>query len=151
MEAYLTISGYVGGDVEFRRTERTSTPRATFRLACTPRVRRLGAWTDDPTTWLTVTCWRALAEHVAESFHRGDAVTVVGRVRTQVWTDAEGEQQTRTVVEATTAGHDLTRGVASFRRAARSEPQETDDREVGEMITKVETELDQTREAEAVG
>lgn len=138
MEAYLTITGHVGGEVEFRRTDRTQTSKATFRLACTPRVRRQGGWTDDPTTWLTVICWRSLADHAASSLGKGDPVVVVGRVRTQTWTDDDGLEQSRTVIEATTVGHDLTRGTSAFRRAQRAEAQEDTSRELGEMITKVE-------------
>jgi single-strand DNA-binding protein len=124
MEAYLTVSGHIGGEVEFRRTQQTNTARATFRLACTPRVHRQGNWTDDPTTWLTVVCWRSLAEHVADSLAKGDPVVVVGRVRTQAWTD-DGQHE-RMVVEATTVGHDLSRGTSAFRRAQRADAQPVD-------------------------
>jgi single-strand DNA-binding protein len=125
MEAYLTVSGHVGGEVELRRTQQTNTARATFRLACTPRVHRQGNWTDDPTTWLTVICWRSLGEHVADSLAKGDPVVVVGRVRTQAWTDDDGQHE-RMVVEATTVGHDLSRGTAAFRRVQRVDAQPAD-------------------------
>lgn len=120
MEAQLTVTGHVGGDVELRRTQQTNTPRTSFRLACTPRVYRQGSWSDDPTTWLTVVCWRSLAEHVAASLSKGDPVVVVGRVRTQTWTDDDGDHE-RMVVEATTVGHDLSRGVATFHRIQRAD------------------------------
>jgi single-strand DNA-binding protein len=126
MEAFLTVSGYVGGEVEVRRTQQTNTARATFRLGCTPRVHRQGNWTDDPTTWLTVVCWRSLAEHVAASLAKGDPVVVVGRVRTQAWTDDDGNHE-RMVIEASTVGHDLTRGTSSFQKAPRAERQQPDE------------------------
>ena len=81
MEAYVHMTGYVGGDVEYRNH---TTPTGSFRLACTPRMRRGGDWTDGETTWLTVTCFRALAEHAASSIRRGDPLIVIGRLRTQV-------------------------------------------------------------------
>src|SRR3954447_5971190 len=118
MEAFLTVSGHVGGEVELRRTQQTNTARATFRLACTPRVQRQGNWTDDPTTWLTVVCWRSLAEHVAASIAKGDPVVVVGRVRTQAWTDDDGSHE-RMIIEASTVGHDLTRGTSAFHKTQR--------------------------------
>ncbi len=120
MEAQLTVTGHVGADVELRRTQQTNTPRASFRLACTPRVYRQGSWSDDPTTWLTVICWRSLAEHVAASVSRGDPVVVTGRVRTQTWTDDDGSHE-RMVVEATTVGHDLSRGTSTFHRIPRAD------------------------------
>jgi single-strand DNA-binding protein len=128
MEASLTINGYVGGAVDFSHTPQTGTARATFRLACTPRILRQGNWTDDHTTWLTVTCWRQLAEHVAASLNKGDPVMVTGRLRTQIWDDDGGHHQ-RMVLEATQVGHDLSRGISNFRRVQRSESDERGDDE----------------------
>ncbi|QDP95844.1 single-stranded DNA-binding protein [Microlunatus elymi] len=120
MDATLTINGNVGSAVDFGRTPQTGVARATFRLACTPRIYRNGNWVDDYTTWITVTCWRQLAEHVASSLNKGDPVIVTGRLRTQVWDDDGGHHQ-RMVLEATQVGHDLTRGVSTFSRAPRAE------------------------------
>jgi single-strand DNA-binding protein len=142
MEAYLTISGYVGGEVEFRRTDRTQTSKSTFRLACTPRVHRQGCWTDDPTTWVTVTCWRALADHVASSVGKGDPVIVVGRVRTQTWTGTDEQEHSRMVIEATTVGHDLTRGTSAFRRVQRIDQQEDRSREGADVVSAVGPDAD---------
>jgi single-strand DNA-binding protein len=135
MEAYVHMTGYVGGDVEYRNH---TTPTGSFRLACTPRMRRGGDWTDGETTWLTVTCFRALAEHAASSIRRGDPVIVIGRLRTQVWTK-DGAQQERTVLEALTIGHDLTRGTSAFNRSERPAVPEDRDSEVAEVITSVES------------
>jgi single-strand DNA-binding protein len=152
MEAYVHMTGYVGGDVEYRNH---TTPTGSFRLACTPRMRRGGDWTDGETTWLTVTCFRALAEHAASSIRRGDPVIVIGRLRTQVWTK-DGAQQERTVLEALTIGHDLTRGTSAFNRSERTAVPEDRDSEVAEVITSVETqgstdegEEDQSQESKA--
>jgi len=49
MDAYVQLTGNVGGTVEFRNN---SVPVASFRLAHTPRVRRNGEWGDAPTTWI---------------------------------------------------------------------------------------------------
>jgi single-strand DNA-binding protein len=135
MEAFVHMTGHVGGDVEFRNN---SVATASFRLACTPRLRRAGDWVDGETTWLTITCFRSLAEHTASSVRKGDPIVVVGKLRTQVWTK-DGVQQERTVLEAMTIGHDLTKGTAAFNRAER--PQLTEDREneLAEVITSVES------------
>jgi len=134
VEAYVHMTGYVGGDVEFRNN---TVATASFRLACTPRIRRGGDWTDGETTWQTITCFRSLAENAASSVRKGDPVIVIGRLRTQVW-NKEGVQQERTVLEALTIGHDLTRGTSAFHRNERvpgSEDRETD---VADVITSVE-------------
>ena len=146
MEAMISMTGHVGGDVEARPTRLTQTTSATFRLACTPRIRRRGDWADGETTWLTVTCFRALAENVAASLHKGDPVVVVGKLRTQIWNDDQGERHERTVLEASSVGHDLARGTTEFRRVERFAGTDEDGREIGEMITSVEAASDPTSE-----
>jgi single-strand DNA-binding protein len=135
MEAFVHITGYVGGDVEYRNN---SVPAGSFRLACTPRIRPRGEWTDGETTWLTITCFRALAEHAVSSVRKGDPVIVIGKLRTQVWTK-DGSQQERTVLEAMTIGHDLTKGTAAFNRSERAQVPEDRESDLAELITSVES------------
>jgi single-strand DNA-binding protein len=135
MEAYVHMTGYVGGDVEFRNN---TVATASFRLGCTPRLRRGGDWTDGETSWLTVTCFRSLAEHAASSVRKGDPVIVIGRLRTQVWVK-DGQQQERTVLEALTIGHDLTKGTSAFNRSERATVPEDRDSELVEIIATVES------------
>lgn len=135
MEAAVWITGNVGGDVEFR-TFGDDVAYASLRVASTPRLRRGGEWVDGATTWLTVTCTRALAENVRSSVKKGDAVVVVGRLRTNRWEDSERGPQERLVLEAMSIGHDLSRGVSEFRRAARAPREDTSG--VGELIEAAE-------------
>ena len=144
MEAYVHITGYVGGDVEYRNN---TTPTGSFRLACTPRLRRGGDWADGETTWLTVTCFRALAENAASSIGKGDPVLVVGRLRTQTWVK-DGVQQERTVLEALSIGHDLTKGISAFNRSERPVVPEDRDSEMVELITSVESQADAQQDDE---
>lgn len=137
MEALVTISGNVGGNVEFRAA-RNSSAVATFRLGCTPRINRQGNWRDASTIWMTIVCYRTLAEHVLASVNKGDAVVVQGKLRSQEWSDANGENHQRLAIEATSVGHDLTRGTSAFQRMQRVDPPDDLDRETGEMIAKVE-------------
>ena len=55
MEAYVHMSGYAGGDVEYRNN---GTPTGSFRLTCPPRIRRRGDWPDGENTRLTGPCFR---------------------------------------------------------------------------------------------
>ena len=118
MDAQIWMTGNVGSEVEYRQV-RDDLAFASFRLACTPRTRKAGDWVDGETTWIAVSCSRSLAEHVKSSVGKGDPVIVVGRLRTTRWTDNQGVDQERMIIEATSIGHDLTRGTASFRKAIR--------------------------------
>ena len=133
MEAVVHITGYAGTEVE---TKANGTV-AKFRLACTPRVWRPGGWIDGETTWLTVTCFRTLAENAAASIAKGDAVVVAGKLRTQTW-ERDGVSYERTVLEAQTIGHDLTRGTSAFRKFERQGSVDDTSSELHEVIDAVE-------------
>ena len=138
----MHMTGYVGGEIEFRNN---TVATASFRLACTPRLRKAGDWTDGETTWMTVTCFRSLAENAAGSVRKGDPVIVVGRLRTSVWVK-DGVQQERTVLEALTIGHDLTRGTSAFNRNERLQQPEDREAELAEAILAAESQPLQTGE-----
>ncbi|WP_022910869.1 single-stranded DNA-binding protein [Aestuariimicrobium kwangyangense] len=132
MDATISLSGNIGTDVETFTGDDWELAR--FRLACTPRVRRGGEWTDGETTWISVRASNRLARNVAASLHKGDPVVVTGRLRTHVWQDAEGVKQDRLIVEASSVGHDLNRGTTNFARnervaspASPGEPVDRDD------------------------
>lgn len=96
----------------------------TFRVASTPRHfdRGSGQWRDGETTFLSVTCWRRLAQHAAASLHKGDGVIVQGRLLSRSFEDKEHQRRTTLEVEAIAVGPDLNRGTAQLVRAARSAP-----------------------------
>ena len=151
MDAYVQLTGNVGGTVEFRNN---TVPVASFRLAHTPRVRRNGEWGDAPTTWITVTCFRALAENVKASLHKGHPVVVAGRLRTNVWSK-DGTTYERLTLEATTVGHDLTRGTATFFRATTEGSVEDREDSLREVLGRLDVQGDvhdvSDPEAEAFG
>ena len=117
MEANVWMTGRVGGEVELRDA---ASPWVTFRLGCTPRVVRGGEWGDEQTIWVTVSCGGRLAEHVKLSLDKGDAVIVGGRLRLRQWVDANGVEHQQLQIRATTVGHDLTSGCATFYRLKRT-------------------------------
>lgn len=120
MEAMISFSGNTGADVTLSRT-RTGDACAKLRVAVTPRVFREGQWGDLETTWWAVECYRALAENVAASIHRGDPVVVIGKTRTRVWVDEDHVEHTRTYVDAQVVAHDLNRGTSAFSRQVRAQ------------------------------
>jgi single-strand DNA-binding protein len=115
--------GHAGTDVDYRQIG-NGTDLSTFRLASTPRRydRSTGQFVDGTTTWITVECWRSLAVHVREAVRRGDPLVVIGKLKTQQWTKDDA-RYSRMVLEALAIGHDLSRGVSSFRRASRTADQ----------------------------
>jgi single-strand DNA-binding protein len=117
-ETYLAVQGWIGSDIRFREVA-DGVPVASFRLATTPRQydRNAGDWTDRPTNWFTVECWRALAANVHQSMERGQPVVVTGRFRTTEWKDEEGNLRSRLLVEAASVGHDLSKGTATFTKS----------------------------------
>jgi single-strand DNA-binding protein len=140
METYVSMTGWVGSAVEYRcltSADRSyTTHHASFRLAATPRIRRGGAWTDGETNWITVVCFRDLAQNVGSSVSKGDPVTVWGKLRRETW-ERDGETNERTVIEAVVVGHDLNRGTSMFKKNERPQPYE--DQDMGDLIEKVET------------
>lgn len=50
-------------------------------------------WVDDKTCWISVTCFKKLAENVAESCTKGTLVNVTGRLQTDEWEDKETKQK----------------------------------------------------------
>jgi single-strand DNA-binding protein len=138
-DTHITLHGWVGGDVRHRDVKGVSV--STLRVGVTPRVRRNGEWADGETTWYTVTAWRALADRVRESVKRGDAVIVHGRLSTRTWADDNGVLVTTLEVEATYMGHDMSRGVTSFKKAQRPESADGDlEQEVAAMVAETAAE-----------
>jgi single-strand DNA-binding protein len=132
-ESYVTLQGWVGGDVVLRDAGETRC--ASFRVGSTPRYNRAGTWVDGQTSWFTVNCWRGLATNVADSIRRGDAVVVHGRVRVDVW-EREGQPSSVSwIVDATFVGHDLTRGTSRFEKSARATTRDPrEDEAVRELV-----------------
>jgi single-strand DNA-binding protein len=117
-ETNATIVGNIATDLRSSRSK-DGVPITTFRIASTTRRFERGkGWADVDTLFVTVVCWRQLAENVALSFGKGDPVIVTGRLRMRQWTADDGRAGTAFELEAHNAGHDLIRGVSSFARSA---------------------------------
>lgn len=117
-ETYVTIQGWVGGDVDLRDVGDTQV--ASFRVGSTPRYNKGGTWVDGQTSWYTVNCWRNLGRNAKESVQRGDAVIVHGRVRVDVWEREGKPSSVQWVVDALYVGHDLTKGTSAFLKTVRA-------------------------------
>lgn len=115
-ETHVTFVGNIATEIRSTRS-RDGVPIASFRIASTTRRFERGkGWADADTIFVTVVCWRQLAEHAASSFSKGEPVIVTGRLRMRQWSAEDGRSGTAVELEAVAAGHDLSRGIAAFTR-----------------------------------
>jgi single-strand DNA-binding protein len=90
-------------------------------VAYTPRWlnRETGEWSESPTSFLTVICWRKLADNVRICLRKGEPVLVRGRLQVRRYEDKDGAPRIAVELDASSVGHDLARGVALFQRLQR--------------------------------
>jgi single-strand DNA-binding protein len=103
---YVTVPGRVATRPD-RLTSEKSTG-AKFRVASTERWfnRSAEAWNDAEPVYLTVTCWRQLAESVLVSLRIGDPVIVHGKLVTSSF-ERDGRVESRLEISAVAVGPDL--------------------------------------------
>lgn len=118
-QATLTVVGNVATDPIMRRTM-DGTSVASFRLASTERKfdKATGEWVDGETLFISVSCWRRLAEGVQTALSKGDPVVVVGKVYTRNF-EFEGQTRITTDMTATAVGPDLSRCTVTLERQPR--------------------------------
>jgi single-strand DNA-binding protein len=119
-DTQMTIVGNVVDSPKLRRT-RNGHLVASFRVASTPRRfdREQQAWVDGTTLFVSVTAWRALGENVADSLRKGQPVVVTGRYCQREYEQNE-TLRTAYELEASAIGHDLSRGISTFEKVART-------------------------------
>lgn len=112
----VSLIGVAVSEVRAATTE-AGHAMARFRLVCRPRRfdAATGAFTEQEPSFVTVLCWRQLADHVAASVHKGDQVVVTGRMRVREW-EHEGRMRVSVEVDAQSVGLDLTRAPAQLQR-----------------------------------
>jgi single-strand DNA-binding protein len=118
-DTFVQLVGNLTDDPEVRFTP-TGTQVGSFRLAVTPRVREGDQWKNGETSYFTITCWRDLAAHTAESLSKGDRTLVIGRLKTRTWETPEGERRSVVEVEADEIGPSLRWATAKPERAAKA-------------------------------
>ncbi len=119
-ELSITVNGNLTADPDLRFTP-SGTAVATFTVAFTPRRfdRESGQWIDGETTFMPVTCFRELAEHVAETLTKGARVVVTGQLVTERW-EKEGQQRSTVKVMADDVAASLLYATATIQRMSRS-------------------------------
>jgi single-strand DNA-binding protein len=115
-EAQISLIGYVATQPFTKKVG--GADKVSMRVAWTPRRqdKTTGEWTDGNTSYVNVVCWRKLANNVAISLRTGDPVVVMGRLSVRPYEDKTGVRRIAVDVDASAIGHDLSRGVSTFRR-----------------------------------
>ncbi len=114
-----TVIGNAVTDVSLRTTS-TGASVASFRIASNSRRfdKATNTWIEQDPSYLSITAWSQLAENVALSVHKGQALVVTGKLKVKQWQAAE-KSGTNVEIDATAIGHDLNRGTSEFTKVKR--------------------------------
>ena len=118
----VTVRGWAGGDpMVYHSTDEqtgadTQITATVVNLGVTPRLynRQNKAYEDGPTTWYSVRCFGALAQHVADTVRRGAPLLVRGSLRAKEYNDRNGQQRTSLQILADSVAIDLNVMVAKY-------------------------------------
>ena len=91
----ISVVGNVTRDPELRFTQ-GGMAVASFGLAWNKRKQD----GEDEVSFFDVTCWRSLAENVAESITKGTRVVVQGTLSQRSWENQEGERRSKVEIVA---------------------------------------------------
>lgn len=121
MTDHISLVGTVA--TEPKRVETRSGLLVSMRVVSqTRRIdRTTNDWVNGHANWVTVNAYRSLAEHVAESVHKGERIIVRGRLRIDDWQSQNGEQRgTTVIIDADSIGHDLQFGTSRFTKTVQA-------------------------------
>lgn len=107
----VTIVGNVTRDPELRFTP-AGAAVASFGVAWNNK-RPDG---EEQVSFFDVTCWKQLAENVAESLTKGMRVVVYGKIEQQSWQTQDGEKRTKIQIVADDVAPSLKWATASVAR-----------------------------------
>ena len=129
-EAYFSVTGYVATTPRFVYT-RDGTRMLTMRVGWTPRRfdRATEQWIDQQSSFISVQCFRKVADHAGACLHRGDPIVLKGSLRVREYPDQAGVKRISVDVLADSIGHDMSRGISFFTRPAVSSEQTAAERE----------------------
>jgi single-strand DNA-binding protein len=129
-DAYFAVAGYVATQPR-TGTTKSGAPFLFMRVAWTPRAfsKATGGWTDQQTSFVSVMCYRKVAENAAKCVRRGDAITLRGTVQVRDYVDQAGAKRFSVDVVADSLGHDMSRGTSHFSKATQRAEQTAEEYE----------------------
>ena len=116
----VSVVGNVSRAPELRFTP-SGLALATFGVAVNNRKKEGDKWVDGDPEFYDVTCWRELAENVAECIDKGARVVVVGRLSFRQWEAADGSKRSKVEIVAEEVGPSLRWATAQVVRNERSD------------------------------
>lgn len=118
-ENSLTIVGNLTADPELRYTQ-NGLPVVNLTIAQTERVfdRQTNQHKDGETVFMRGTAWREMAEHIAESFKKGQRVIATGKLKQNNYKDREGNDRTSIELEIVEIGGSVRFGTTAYTQAA---------------------------------
>jgi len=119
MSNNVTLIGNLVDDPELRFTP-SGVALAKVRFAVSRRYQdRNSEWQED-TSFFTGTCWRDMAENVAESLTKGTRVIVSGRLNQRSWETNEGEKRSTVEVDIREIGPSVRWATTTVTRTPRA-------------------------------
>ena len=120
MSNNVTVIGNLTMDPELRFTA-SGVAMANISVADSRRYQdRNGEWQEE-TSFFRGTCWRDVAENVAESLSKGSRVIISGRLKQRTWETNEGEKRNVVELDIQDIGPSLRWATAAVTRTPRTE------------------------------
>jgi single-strand DNA-binding protein len=120
MSNSVTLVGNLVEDPELRFTA-SGIAMARVRLAVNRRWRDNNNEWQEETGFFGGTCWREVAENIAESLSKGDRVFITGRLEQRNWENNEGEKRSIIEVRIDEIGPSLRWATAQVSKTPRSD------------------------------
>ena len=95
----VILIGNLGSDPEVRYLEGGSTV-ARFNIATSESYTNKGGERVEQTEWHRIELWDRLAQIAEKYLRKGNSVYIEGRIRSENWTDKEGQQRTGITIRA---------------------------------------------------
>lgn len=121
----ITIAGNLTATPELRNVNGGRSV-VSFSVADNRRWTDKSGATQEAVTYLDVTAWGAMAEHIATSLHTGDRVLVTGRLEQRSWEGTDGQRHTKHELVATEVAASLRYATASLTRSSKPVTEEDD-------------------------
>jgi single-strand DNA-binding protein len=134
-DAFFSVTGYVATQPK-KGVTKAGTKTLTFRIGWTPREvsRQTGEWTDLPSSFASVTCYRKIAENGAYSLRKGDPIVLKGTLRVREYDDQAGTRRNSVDVVADFLGHDLAKGLSNFSKHSQRAQQTAEEYELSQAV-----------------
>ncbi|MGI9586294.1 MAG: single-stranded DNA-binding protein [Acidimicrobiia bacterium] len=119
MSNSVTLVGNLVEDPELRFTA-SGVAMARIRLAVSRRYQDRNQEWQEESSFFGGTCWRDVAENVAESLTKGARIIVTGRLKQRSWETNEGDKRSVVEIDIQEIGPSLRWATAAVTKTPRS-------------------------------